>query len=249
MITVEIYELWSADDKSCMYVGQSRSAKNRLSWERSTARRGAIGPLFDWLRELDQTGQKPILKIVEGCPNSAFSNERERARIALRRAECFPLLNIDVGGRVRRGFKRTDEQKERIRVGNLGKVRSVDTRKRLSDSKKGILLSDEHKRKISENSAHRPIPETEKLETSQRMLGNKHALGIKRSPETLAKMRASASNGEKHPRALVTNEVANEIRACVAGGERQIDVARRLGLPPPTVCRIVKGKTYRSMPT
>ena len=249
MITVEIYELWSPDGKFCMYVGQSRSAKKRVSWERSSARRGLVGPLFDWLRELDRIEQEPILKIVEGCPNSVFSNEREKARIALRRIEGFPLLNIDGGGRVGRGFKRTDKHKERCRQGSLGKVRSDATRRRLSDSKKGIPLSEEHKRRISENSARRPIPDTEKEMHSKRMIGNQLALGLKRSPETIAKMRASASSGENSPRALVTNEVATQIRMCVAGGERQIDIARRLGLPPPTVCLIVNGKTYRSTPT
>jgi hypothetical protein len=46
------------------------------------------------------------------------------------------------------GKKLTDEHKEKIRISNLGVPRSKETKKRMSESKKGIIFSEEHKRNL-----------------------------------------------------------------------------------------------------
>lgn len=68
-------------------------------------------------------------------------------------------------------YQKTEQEKERIRKikreKNLGRVFSKETRKKMSISKKGIPLTEEHKRNISINNA-KPF------------LGKKHSLATKR---------------------------------------------------------------------
>jgi DNA-binding CsgD family transcriptional regulator len=48
--------------------------------------------------------------------------------------------------------------------------------------------------------------------------------------------------------AKLNPELAREIRARAAAGERQLDIAKAFGVTPPTVCQVLKGNLYPDQP-
>ena len=95
---------------------------------------------------------KGILAITETQGNADIL---ERVFIALYRAEGKAEYNIADGGQIRFSGKEAILRNEKIKLHNnkywLGKKRSPETCKKLSDINKGKHLSEEHKRKIAES--------------------------------------------------------------------------------------------------
>lgn len=53
------------------------------------------------------------------------------------------------------------------------------------------------------------------------------------------------ARGSRHPSAVLSEAVVLEIRGALREGERQIDVARRLGVNRQTIHRIAHGRTWK----
>ena len=68
----------------------------------------------------------------------------------------------------------------------LGKHLSEETKKKMSDAKKGKKFSEEHKKKLSE--AHKNISEETRKKMSDAKKGNKNHLGKRHSEETKKKL-------------------------------------------------------------
>jgi hypothetical protein len=60
--------------------------------------------------------------------------------------------------------------------------------------------------------------------------------------------RSTGSKSEQNPMARLSFAAAEDVRKRVASGERQIDVARALGVSKTMISRIVLGKTYKDAP-
>lgn len=242
---VEIYLLLDLTSGLVRYVGQSVNARKRLWAHLWAARHGRPGRVYNWLRKLLEAGHTPCLAVVDRC-DPADADACECYWIAELRSQGFPLANLTDGGGGIRGHKHTVETKARIGRAHAGKVISEDTRSKLSALRKGRKLSAEHRANIGKASTGRLATEQTKKKLSELRLGNKHPLGCVRSPETRAKMRASARRGDKNPKAKVSDARAAEIRRLFESGVRQCVLARMFDVDTVCVHRIVRAKTYKT---
>jgi len=71
---------------------------------------------------------------------------------------------------------------------SIGVVRSEETRKKISNAKRGLTLSPEHKAKISAGGRGRVQSEGTRSKISAKMMGNQRTKGQKRSDTTKQKM-------------------------------------------------------------
>lgn len=239
---VEIYELLDLNGNP-RYVGQSRNSKKRFWWHVSAAKRGEKGRVYNWIRSLLRSGIEPTWHVLETCSEEAV-DVRESAWIAKRLEEGCDLTNCTAGGGGIRGWKQPEETKRKIGDAHRGKVVSASTRVLLSQQNRGKKLSSEQIALLLSFAVGRKHSESERKANSERMRGNKRALGMKRSEATLAKM-AQASRGERSALAKVTNAQAAQVRRMYADGVRQADIMRALKLDRVMVHRIVREKTYR----
>lgn len=99
--------------------------------------------------------------------------------------------NCAIGGECgRSGVKTSEETKQKLRQANLGKKRSAETRRRISEaqkgrisSRRGVSLSEETKQKIGQaNKGHKHTEET-KQKISRAMKQVSHKTGYKLSEE------------------------------------------------------------------
>ena len=91
--------------------------------------------------------------------------------------------------------KHSEETRRKMSEARKGKTPSVETRRKLSEAHKGRIFSEEHRQKLSETAKSRKgiIPSAE---TRQKM--SKAQKGRKHSQETRRKM-SKAQKGDKHP--------------------------------------------------
>ncbi len=241
---MEIYALLDPRNSQPRYVGQSRNARKRLGWHINAAKRGVPGYIYNWLRSILRASETPALTVLETC-SETDADAREVFWIAQKRTEGAKLTNCTEGGGGTRGWAHSAEAKARIGDAHRGKTLSPETLQRLSASLRGRKLTPEHKAKLARAGKGRQVSPETRRRAALAKLGNQHPLGCKRSPETLAKMRAAAASGGQSPKAKVSDEQATEIRRLFAGGFRQCDLARMFGVDPICVHRIVRSKTYK----
>lgn len=120
-----------------------------------------------WISNLKKLGLKPIVQIIENNLTELEALTKEVELIAKLKSENIPLTNGTLGGDGISGFKHTEEFKIWIRSHNLGskqskeaisnmvatkigKPRSEKAKLRISEGRKGMKFTEEHKRKLSE---------------------------------------------------------------------------------------------------
>ena len=123
-----IYKI--SDEKgNVRYIGKSNNPRRRLYQhinEKSNKHK------YNWLQSIIKRGENPIVEIVEKVDVENWK-EREIFWIEKFKKDGCNLLNMTTGG-----------------DGADGMVHSEETKHKMSRSKKGRKLSDEHKQKISE---------------------------------------------------------------------------------------------------
>lgn len=75
-----IYGLRSPDDETIMYVGKTHHPEKRFVEHVAAARDGVLRPVYDWIRELINHDQTPIMVILEEI-DAGSSAKREAAWI------------------------------------------------------------------------------------------------------------------------------------------------------------------------
>ncbi len=168
-------------------------------------------------------------------------------------------LNSDLGGKTRRGFKHTEETKEKLRLANIGKKHTDETKKKISkasknmsdetkkkigDSSRGKKLTEEHRKKIGEANKGKKLTEEQKLKISEANKGNTKMLGKIHSDETKKKI-SESKKGIKNPKKCVKV-------ICITTGEifeSQTDAASKLNLKQQSISRVCKKerKTYKGL--
>lgn len=111
------------------YIGKSNNPRRRLYQhinDKSNLHK------FNWLNSIIKRGSKPIIEIIEKVSVDIWQ-EREIYWIAKFKEDGFDLINLTLGGEGGNGMKHTEESKQSM-----------------SKSKKGIKLSEEHRKSISE---------------------------------------------------------------------------------------------------
>ena len=123
-----IYKI--SDEKgNVRYIGKSNNPRRRLYQhinEKSNKHK------YNWLQSIIKKGENPIVEIIEKVDVENWK-EREIFWIEKFKKDGYDLLNLTTGG-----------------DGADGMVHSEESKQKMSQSKRGRKLSDDHKQKISE---------------------------------------------------------------------------------------------------
>lgn len=142
-----LYTLTDPISNIVRYVGYSRNPKRRF-WEHlRDAKSGLKTHKSCWIKSLLDIQQLPIMKIIKVREHHEDILIEEINLIKDLKEKNIQLTNLTNGGDGRNGFKLPDNHP--FFICNIGRKMSDDSRKKLSDSRKGIAFSDEHKEKLS----------------------------------------------------------------------------------------------------
>jgi group I intron endonuclease len=248
-----IYKLTSPNNK--IYIGQTIDFEQRCKKYKYGAFKGQIRL---W-NNCQKHKWNPIdnIEILEICS----INELDKREIYwINEYNSFiDGLNLDLGGKGKRGFKHSDETKEKIRKANIGKKHSDEakakiseasknmsdeTKKKISDSNKGKKITDEHKKIISVSNTGRKLSKDHKLKLSKINIGNKKRLDKKHSDETKKKISFSKKG--------VSNTLKKIKIICITTGdiyESATDAGKILKLNQQSISRVCnkERKTYKGL--
>jgi len=160
-----------------------------------------------------------------------FAKQKEMEFISIykRRSDGGTLCNITLGGDGVLGIVHTEEARVKMGAPNKGKVISEWHRKRISEFHTGKITSEETKRKMSLSSS-----------------GDKnHYYGKNASEETKQKMRASAKKGSSNHASKLTESNVIEIRSLHINGRSMRSIAKQFGVCKSTIKFIINRKTWR----
>lgn len=110
------------------------------------------------------------------------------------------------------------------------------------NSNLGMVLTEEHKRKISESNTNNPKRIGKKLSEEQKEKMRQAKLGKKLSEETKQKI-SEKFRGENHPKAKLTQEKANEIRT-LFGKMKMKEIAFKYNVSVSTIELIKMNKLW-----
>jgi quinol monooxygenase YgiN len=176
-VKTEIYVLKDEHGR-VRYVGKSsHCVKKRFSRHLADARDGAVQHKACWIRGMMQRGMLPTLEMIDKVDGDGC--DAERKWIEFFRAAGVNLTNLTDGGEGIAGYKYSDKRKAEhsamlkeywstrehhskgrrapdhvvaaMVAANTGRKLSLETREKLSEARKGIVFSDEHRRKLSES--------------------------------------------------------------------------------------------------
>jgi len=171
-----IYTLSDPRTGEIRYVGKTTDLKKRLS-EHLCKGMKLNTHLGAWIRLLDAVGVVPEIQAIEHVPTNEPWQEVERFWISSLRFLGFRLVNLHHGGFG--GGCLSTETKAKIAAANVGKkrpewacnrmaeaqrgkrrpFRTEAHRRKLSESQKGRVFTDEHRQKLSAAKIGRKIPE------------------------------------------------------------------------------------------
>ena len=152
-----VYEHWRLDRDECFYVGKGKGSRAYNLRNRNRHHKAIVA-------KLSRIGSAFEIRIVASGLTEEEAFKLERDRISFWKGQNVDLANLTDGGDGICGFKHSKETKKKMKESAL-KVNTDEVRQKKSAAKKGIVFSDEHKKKIS-----------------QSLIGQKRAAG-KRNPE------------------------------------------------------------------
>jgi group I intron endonuclease len=138
MEKIYIYGLVDAINNELKYIGKSINPKSRYKKHLQDSIK-KISYKDKWIYSLLEKNIKPELLIIDEVDNESWVFW-EKHYISYYKSIGCKLTNLSEGGDNppnHTGRKRTEDEIERIRKSNLGKKRNEETRKKMSDSKKG----------------------------------------------------------------------------------------------------------------
>ena len=164
---IYIYGLF--DNTGIRYIGMGADPEKR---RRDHLRDKKKTHKANWIRKVLSEGKTIGLCILDET-DSEHCEELEKAWIAYGRDEGWDLTNATDGGIGTRGYKHSDESRQKMadaKMGNawnigrrLGVVNSEEQKRKISETMTGRTLSAEHRRNISEAGKGRvQSPETRK---------------------------------------------------------------------------------------
>lgn len=252
-----IYALCDPRTDETRYIGQSSSGLNRPKdhMKPSHLKSGNTHKI-NWINEVLRAGFVPYIKTVEELLDPEDLDKAEIFWIYQFRALGERLTNRNNGGNGNRGYKPTEETKQKLSIANTGKKLSQETRSRISLAGKGRVKTEEERRKLSvantgkklsqemvakliaaNTGKHLSFETKEKLRASQ--------VGRKKAPEAIAKS-ASARKGQKLS-TETRRKMSDAKKGCPFCDETgtvyhdQKEAARKLGISQPSVSRCLLG--------
>lgn len=138
-----VYEHWRLDRDECFYVGKGKGKRAYELKNRNRHHKAIVA-------KLSRIGSAFEVRIVSSglTEDEAFNLERDR--IAFWRGKNVDLANLTDGGDGIWGFKHSEETKNKMKESAL-KANTDEVRQKKSAARKGIVFSDEHKKKISQS--------------------------------------------------------------------------------------------------
>jgi len=186
----------SADPSTIRYVGKTNHLRRRRDAHLLKARQGEHSYRSAWIRQVIASGRDVHLVTLAECQRECEAFDLERQHIARLRAEGARLTNLSDGGE-----------------GPAGCVASSETRRKMSESRRGYKVSEETKRKIGDANRGRP--------------SGKRGLAV--SEETRRKL--SAANMGKHygPRPPRSEEFRQKMREIALQRRHSEETRRKIG--------------------
>lgn len=206
-----IYVLLDPENYDVRYVGASNNPNRRLKqlcWRVAESR---VTNTSRWIAGLRQRGTRPLMAVLE--VTSEQWGERERFWIQYFLDRGAPLTNVFAGGNGGSIF--VSEKTRRKIAKNACHPQSKETRRRISDSKRGMRFSQEHRDNLS-----------------------------KRKREFFANV-ANTFALSRHWAVLNDEQVREVWRLARDGAMSQKEIADRYGIPASTVSEIKHGKRYK----
>lgn len=160
------------------YVGKTSDIKTRKQAHLYEVKKGNKLPKYHKLRKLLNAGSKfeDLLVIIEDGLSCENVDAREIHHIKRLREEGYKLRNLTDGGEG--NPNPLPETIEKGRLARIGKKRTEETRKRISESRMGMKFSEEHKANLSKAWKTRPPFTKETLEKKSKTTKGK--INIKR---------------------------------------------------------------------
>lgn len=226
---IGIYKI--TNPKKHIYIGQSVEIEKRFKRYQNLHCKTQIKLLASFLKH---GVENHIFEVLELCESYELNN-RESFYITEYNS-CYKGLNCLLGGN-----GHTDETKRKIGLANsgtkhcLGKIHSKETKKKISDVKKGIKR---------EKFSHQWIENMRKS-----LIGRKH------SEETIKKMRDAQSKRDnsiyngKYPTKLIQAAKLNSIKQKGIPRTEQEKINIKNGMPKNPVIDIATGKIYETIKT
>ncbi len=144
--------LISHPDSNYFYVGKTDNIKQRISKHLSDSRVRPTTFIHNWLQKYPE----PMFEVLEENIDEQTAFLYERMYISLFKSWNILIMNLTNGGEGSSGYKHTDETKLLISKIHKGQIYSNESRKMMSDKKKGENhfmfgkhFSDEHKKNAS----------------------------------------------------------------------------------------------------
>lgn len=188
-MTVTIYILCDPSTDEVRYVGKTIDEAGRFRSHISDSHsEGRTKNHKDaCIRSLDKIGLRPKMEVLERIENSDDTDWQhvERFWISYLRFLGCRLTNLDSGGR--NGTRRSPETIEKCRLGNIGKVVSLETRWRIGRVNRGKKLSHPPDRGAHISAAKKGKKFTEAHKMALRWA----QMGKKRTPEHIANAAAA----------------------------------------------------------
>jgi len=173
------------------YIGCSKSFESRMRQHKSAAKQGKPNKIYKAIREYGFNNF--IVSILYESDNKGLAEAREAEFIGVYDSFNNGLNSTHHGkggssGRApwNKGVPRTQAQKEHHSKMITGRKASAETKKKMSDSRKGDkhhyygkTFSDEHKLKLSESHKGYEMPQSQKDAISDGLQGREHTWGSK----------------------------------------------------------------------
>lgn len=173
-----IYALIDPISREVRYVGKTVDIRGRfmrhLTDLKSNRRKS------EWITALRALSLKPEIKIIETDEDGPGYGwpEAERFWIAFFKSAGANLYNLDNGGC--HGALRSQETKDKIRIGNLGKKRSLEYRQMMSRRMKGKPMSPNARRALLSSHLGKSPSAESRAKMSKSQQGRKHSSETKR---------------------------------------------------------------------
>ncbi len=143
-----IYGLWDPHDMCLRYIGKSNNPFMRLSYHISLAKhhKGKGFRRINWIKSLLNDNLLPVMEILEECDED---NWQEIEKIWIKEAKDMglDLVNTADGGQ---GFGSGKNNPHFGKTGTMfGKKHSIESRQKMSNAKKGKIVKETTKEKLS----------------------------------------------------------------------------------------------------
>ena len=159
-----LYNLIDPITNEIKYVGYTKNPKRRI-WEHiRDAKKGIKTYKCEWIRSLLDKQNIPIMEVISEYENHNEIVYEEMKLIQEFRKIGYKLTNLTEGGDGQKGGKL--KKSHPFFTYNTGRRMSDESKLKLSESRKGIIFTEEHKIKLSNSKIGKKRSDSSKLKQS-----------------------------------------------------------------------------------